>query len=101
MKQKYPYIDEYGREIELIKEEVKHQGIGGHIFIKEFELTPDEIDNKAMQGNPACLNFCLRRDDFLPDFNKKCYYGKVKKTNDDNEILLGYVVCEDEFVKEV
>jgi len=82
----------------VIKKEVKHQGIGGHQFLPEFEVTPDEIDAKAMAGNPACLNFVLRRDDFLPEFNKKCFYGKVRKTRKPkkNEILLGYVVCEDE-----
>ena len=78
-----------------VKKSVTHQGIGGCQFIKEFEITPDEIDEKAMQGNMACLNFALRRDDFLPEFNKKCYYGKVRKSKKD-DILLGYVVCEDE-----
>lgn len=76
----------------FIKFSVKHQNIGGKEFIKERELTPDEIDEKAMKGNIACLNFCFRRDDFLPDFNKRCYYGKVKQ----GKIYLGYVVCEDE-----
>ena len=79
-----------------VKKSVDHQGIGGCQFIKEFEVTPDEIDEKAMQGNIACLNFALRRDDFLPEFDKKCFYGKVRKTDKRNEILLGYVVCEDE-----
>lgn len=79
-----------------VKKTVTHQGIGGHEFIKEFEVSVDEIDSKALHGNPACLNFVLRRNDFLPGFNKKCYYGKVRKTNEPNEILLGYVVCEDE-----
>ena len=71
-----------------IKKHVKHQNIGGKKFRLDFEVTPDEVDEKAMQGNPACLNFCLRRNDFLPDFNKKLYYGHVGE--------LGYVVCEDE-----
>ena len=76
----------------FIKFNVKHQNIGGKEIIIERTLTPDEVDEKAMHGNIACLNFCLRRDDFLPDFNKKLYYGKVKQGN----IYLGYVVCEDE-----
>lgn len=71
-----------------IKKTVNHQNIGGKVFIPEFEVSADEVDKKAMQGNPACLNFCIRRDDFLPEFNKKLYYGHVG--------VLGYVVCEDE-----
>ena len=76
----------------FVKFKVKHQGIGGKEIFIERTLTPDEIDEKALHGNIACLNFCLRRGDFLPDFHKKCYYGKIKKGN----IYLGYVVCEDE-----
>ena len=80
-----------------IKSTVDHQGIAGGIFLKERELTVDEIDKSAMAGNIACLNFSLRREDFLPDFNKKCYYGKVvKKSSKPNDPLLGYVICEDE-----
>lgn len=71
-----------------VKKKVKHQDIGGKEFVAEFEVTPDEIDERAMKGNPACLNFAIRRDDFLPDFNKKCFYGHVE--------YLGYVLCEDE-----
>lgn len=72
---------------------IEHQGIGGQVIRIEMEVTPDEIDKRAMEGNPACYNFAIRRDDFLPEFNKKCYYGKVG--------FLGYVVCEDEIVEEV
>lgn len=71
-----------------VKEEVKHQGIGGQTIVIERELTPDEVDEEARNGNWACYNFCMRRDDFLPEFNKKLYYGHVG--------LYGYVVCEDE-----
>lgn len=73
-----------------IKKEVKHQGIGGKYIRVEMELTPNEVDNQALNGNIACYNFCFRREDFLPDFNKKLYYGHV-----DN---LGYIVCEDELI---
>lgn len=45
-----------------------------------------------MEGNPACLNFIIRRHDFKPDFPHKLYYGKVGG--------LGYVVAEDEFEEE-
>ena len=71
-----------------IKKEVKHQGIGGKEIRIEKELTADEVDEMAWNGNIACLNFCVRRDDFLPEFDKKLYYGHVGN--------LGYVVCEDE-----
>ena len=71
-----------------VKENVTHQGIGGKEIILERYLTPDEVDNKASNGNIACLNFCMRRDDFLPEFNKNLYYGHVGD--------LGYVICEDE-----
>lgn len=71
-----------------IKEYVTHQGIGGQEIRIEMELTPDEVDERAMNGNIACFNFCMRRHDFLPEFNKRLYYGHVGN--------LGYVVCEDE-----
>ena len=73
-----------------IKKEVNHQGIGGKYVRVEMELTPDEVDEQALKGNIACFNFCVRRADFLPDFNKKLYYGHVGN--------LGYVVCEDELI---
>lgn len=75
-------------KVKKIKEFVTHQNIGGKEIIIERELTPDEVDYQAMHGNIAALNFCLRRNDFLPDFNKKCFYGHVGD--------FGYVVCEDE-----
>ena len=47
----------------------------------------------ASEGNPACLNFVMRRCDFTSDkFPHKLYYGKVGG--------LGYVVAEDEFKPE-
>lgn len=75
-------------QVYKIKEEVKHQNIGGKDIIIERILTADEVDDLAIQGNISCFNFCLRRDDFLPEFNKTLYYGHVGN--------LGYVVCEDE-----
>lgn len=73
-----------------IKNSVKHQNIGGKKIYLEMELTPNEVDTQALNGNIACYNFFLRRDDFLPDFNKKLYYGHVGN--------LGYIVCEDELI---
>jgi len=73
-----------------IKKEVKHQNIGGKYIRVEMELSPNEVDNQALNGNIACYNFCFRREDFLPDFNKRLYYGHVGN--------LGYIVCEDELI---
>ena len=73
-----------------INKGVKHQGIGGKKIMIERELTADEVDEQALKGNMACFNFCVRRADFLPDFNKKLYYGHVGN--------LGYIVCEDELI---
>ena len=73
-----------------IKKEVKHQGIGGKYIYIEMELSPNEVDNQALNGNIACYNFFLRRDDFLPNFTKRLYYGHVGN--------LGYIVCEDELI---
>lgn len=67
--------------------------LAGKIFEVDFEVSADEVDEKAMGGNPACFNFCLRRDDFLPDFNKTLYYGHIM---DETGVSLGYVMCEDE-----
>ena len=77
-------------EIKRIIESVTHQNIGGKEIRLERVLTPDDVDELATKGNFACYNFCMRRDDFLPDFNKKLYYGHVGS--------LGYVVCEDELL---
>ncbi len=72
--------------------------IAGKEFKVERELTPNEVDAEACKGNMACFNFCLRRDDFLPDFNKKLYYGKI---TDEDGFDLGYVMCEDEFEDDI
>ena len=80
---------EINKKYKIIKG-VKHQGIGGKKILIERKLTVDEVDELALQGNIACFNFCVRRADFLPDFNKKLYYGHVGN--------LGYVVCEDELI---
>lgn len=68
-----------------------HQNIGGKKILIERSLTADEVDSLAQSGNIACLNFCIRREDFLPEFNKKLYYGHVGN--------LGYIVCEDELIE--
>ena len=69
------------------------RNLAGKEFRVDFELTPDEVDEQAMKGNMACLNFCFRRNDFLPEFNKKLYYGHIMS---DDGFNLGYVMCEDE-----
>ena len=82
-------------EKRIIKKEVTHQDIGGKEFIVDEyvtkTLTSQEVFDKGMSGNPACLNFIMRRPDFKWDFPHKLYYGKVG--------CLGYVVAEDEFEK--
>ena len=74
----------------VVKYNVKYDNIGGKIFYLEKEITHDEIEYQASNGNIACMNFIFRRDDFYRN-NKKYYYGKIKK----NRSYLGYVVCED------
>ena len=82
--------------IKRIKKSVKHQGIGGQEFIVDEyitkTLTNGVVFDKGIHGNPACLNFIMRRPDFKGSFPHKLYYGKVGG--------LGYVVAEDEFVEE-
>lgn len=82
--------------IKRIKKTVTHQGIGGQEFIVDEyvtkTLTNDEVFNNGINGNPACLNFIMRRPDFNKLFPHKLYYGKVGN--------LGYVVAEDEFIEE-
>lgn len=79
--------------IKVIKNEVKHQGIGGQEFIVDENITEtlsnDEVFRQAVSGNIACLNFIKRRPDFDYNFEYKLYYGKVSG--------LGYIVAEDEF----
>lgn len=79
-----------------IKETVTHQGIGGKEFIIDEEVTRtlsnDSVYRMGMGGNPACLNFILRRKDFNLDFAYPLYYGKVGG--------LGYVVAADELITE-
>lgn len=87
-----------------VVESVTHQEIGGHEFIIDENITatlyPAEIYRLADSGNWACRNFIERRPDFNHDFEPKLYYGKVKKTDSDHEILLGYIVAEDELIFE-
>lgn len=80
--------------VKVIKDEVKHQDIGGKEFIVDEHITetlsPEEVYRQAYSGNIACLNFIMRRPDFdISHFEHKLYYGKVKG--------LGYIVAEDEF----
>lgn len=67
--------------------------LAGKTFVMDFEVSHDEVDERAMQGNPACFNFCWRRNDFVYGFDKKLYYGHIV---DDEGYDLGYVMCEDE-----
>ena len=83
--------------VKVIKNEIKHQDIGGKEFIIDENITetlsPEEIFRQATIGNIACNNFIIRRPDFdISHFEHKLYYGKVGG--------LGYIVAEDEF-KEV
>ena len=82
--------------VKRIKKSVTHQGIGGQEFIVDEYITKTleapGIIEKALTGNPACLNFVIRRPDFDALFPHKLYYGKVGG--------LGYIVAEDEFIEE-
>ena len=73
-----------------VKEDVKHQGIGGKEILIEMEVPKDEIFINGISGNWACYNFMDRRLDFrnLLD-TTKFYYGHAQDG-------LGYVICEDE-----
>lgn len=91
-----------------------HRDIGGKIGY--IERTPDinEILQKALKGNLACLNFVRFRNDIFEDFDDyeipddklikpnaydlKYYYVKVK--TDINNIFLGYIVASDEIEME-
>lgn len=74
--------------IRHIKQNVKHQDIGGKEFRPEFKLTNKQVFDEAISGNWACYNFMKRRADFNYYFDKQLYYGKVG--------ALGYVIAEDE-----
>lgn len=71
-----------------IKKHFKYRNLGGETFNIEFEVSNDEVFDKAMTGNWACYNFYKRRKDFKHDFPHKLYYGKVNG--------LGYIIAEDE-----
>jgi hypothetical protein len=81
--------------VKVIKNEIKHQDIGGKEFIVDEYITetlsPEEIFRQAAMGNIACNNFIIRRPDFDHNFEHKLYYGKVNG--------LDYIVAEDEFKK--
>ena len=71
-----------------VKEDVKHQGIGGKRIIIEREFNSSDIlDQPINKMNIACINFIARR--MIPD-NMKVYYGHVNG--------LGYFIGEDELV---
>ena len=71
-----------------VKEDVKHQGIGGKRIIIEREFNSSDIlDQPINKMNIACINFIIRR--MIPD-NMKVYYGHVNG--------LGYFIGEDELV---
>ena len=72
---------------------IQHQGIGGKKIILEREFTVNDIlDQPIQQMNIACVNFLMRRMDFVVPHNgnKKLYYGHVNG--------LGYFIAEDELV---
>lgn len=77
----------------IVKESVKHQDIGGKEFIKEFELTFDDVlDTDLRKMNIAMYNFVLRRMDLDEcDGKLRIYYGHVGN--------LGYYVAEDELIE--
>lgn len=73
---------------------IEHQGIGGKKIILEREFTVDDIlDQPINKMNIACVNFVLRRGDFIVPQNgkRKVYYGHVYG--------LGYFVAEDELTE--
>ena len=71
-----------------VKEDVKHQGIGGKRIIIEREFNSSDIlDQPINKMNIACINFITRR--MIPD-DMKVYYGHVNG--------LGYFIGEDELV---
>ena len=74
-------------------EGIEHQGIGGKRIILEREFTVNDIlDQPIQQMNIACINFLIRRIDFVLPHNgiKKLYYGHVNG--------LGYFIAQDELV---
>lgn len=71
-----------------VREDVKHQGIGGKRIIIEREFnSTDILDLDIHKMNIACINFITRR--MIPE-NMKVYYGHVNG--------LGYFIGEDELV---
>ena len=53
-------------------EGIEHQGIGGKKIILEREFTVDDIlDQPIDKMNIACVNFVLRRGDFIVPQNGK------------------------------
>lgn len=76
-----------------LKEDIEHQGIGGKRIIIEREFTVDDILNQPLNKmNIACVNFVMRRMDFIVPQNgkMKVFYGHVNG--------LGYFIAEDELV---
>lgn len=82
--------------INTLIEGIEHQGIGGKQITIEREFTVDDILDQPLDSmNIACVNFVLRRSDFITEENgdKKVYYGHVNN--------LGYFVAEDELVDKI
>ena len=72
-----------------IKDSLKYRDLGGKQFYIEFEVSKNEVVEKALiEGNWACYNFMDRRPDFNRFWTQKLYYGKVG--------ALGYIIAEDE-----
>lgn len=103
-KKSYPYIDEYGREVRLIKKSVTHPDVcGDKIIIGGKEFVIDEHDKRITDSltnwevlkreNYATSNFIERRPDFNIDFPHKLYYGHIFY----GDTNLGFIVAEDEF----
>ena len=54
-----------------IKEDIKYNLIGGKTFNLERELSSYEVYDGSKKGNMASYNFCIRRGDIFPRFNKR------------------------------
>ena len=75
--------------IRNVKQNIKHQNIGGKRIEIEFELSKDDVIKREKEGNWPCFDFITRREDFNSiSFDKKLYYGKINN--------LSYIVADDE-----
>lgn len=71
-----------------LKKNFTYRNLGGKTFQIEFEVSKNEVLQRATEGNWACYNFMERRKDFNYTWTKKLYYGKIDG--------LGYIIAEDE-----